>query len=818
MADLTYSLSIEDRQALQSLRSVQQQVATTTQSFQELGTAIRGLAVGAFIAQAFNMATAMNTISQSTGIALDRVLGFSQAMVASGGNIERARNGITDFVKNIGEAARGSGELQDAFAKAGVGIADLGRLSEQDLLRKTIAGLASMQDGAMRSSVAMKLFGESVKGVDLRSLNQNIDEFTARNQLNAENVQAAAAAQKNFATALGEIQMAVLAALKPISDMAVKITEVSDTLAKFVKAALEVAIVVAGFFAISRAISLLKAGFALLVTAVESLIAAFYSLRLTFEIILGYIARFFRGTPMFAKDIPFVERLTTLFDKLGQRMPFLKQGLDLAATGFGILGAAALAAWRIVKNFFEAKDDGSYDELERRRLAGIKDRQQAEEDVGRTVRDAITKELDDLNKLIRGYTLAGIEARKRLDFQTELMRATEEQRVVMQGMQDAEQTYLKTIEPILNRIAEIRNKGAAATDAEQRLLPVLTDSLKVISAEYERQLPLLQQSLQRQVEQIQAGKEMELIQTRLTALSERRVQVETAVRDIMMQGQEQVNRAYEDAATAKLPALQRQLREIELEEMRIGRAAKARLAEQYNDDPAALARMTDEIDAAVKRVIESRQAAAREITKDQTSFATGWQQAYQSYVESAANAAAQAKTAFETTTKAMEDAIVNFAKTGKLSFRSFLSSIVEMILRSNVQRLLAQMFGGGGGQNIFASLLGLGGGTAVQAAFSNTALGSSGFGTGLSYGNMDFGGFFAKGGRIGAGQYGIVGESGPEVVTGPATVSPMSGTTTVTYNINAVDVDSFRRLVATDPEFIFAVTEQGRRRLPSQRR
>jgi hypothetical protein len=44
------------------------------------------------------------------------------------------------------------------------------------------------------------------------------------------------------------------------------------------------------------------------------------------------------------------------------------------------------------------------------------------------------------------------------------------------------------------------------------------------------------------------------------------------------------------------------------------------------------------------------------------------------------------------------------------------------------------------------------------------------------------------------------------------------GSTNITYNINAVDASSFRNLVASDPEFIFAVTEQGRRRQPSQRR
>jgi hypothetical protein len=40
----------------------------------------------------------------------------------------------------------------------------------------------------------------------------------------------------------------------------------------------------------------------------------------------------------------------------------------------------------------------------------------------------------------------------------------------------------------------------------------------------------------------------------------------------------------------------------------------------------------------------------------------------------------------------------------------------------------------------------------------------------------------------------------------------------VTYYINAVDAMSFKQLVAQDPQFIYALTEQGRRSVPQTRR
>jgi hypothetical protein len=82
---------------------------------------------------------------------------------------------------------------------------------------------------------------------------------------------------------------------------------------------------------------------------------------------------------------------------------------------------------------------------------------------------------------------------------------------------------------------------------------------------------------------------------------------------------------------------------------------------------------------------------------------------------------------------------------------------------------------------------------------------------------------FANGGMIPTNGPVLVGERGPELLSGVGgrSVTPndaLGGTTTVTYNINAVDAVSFRNLIASDPEFMFAVTEQGRRRQPSQRR
>ena len=76
---------------------------------------------------------------------------------------------------------------------------------------------------------------------------------------------------------------------------------------------------------------------------------------------------------------------------------------------------------------------------------------------------------------------------------------------------------------------------------------------------------------------------------------------------------------------------------------------------------------------------------------------------------------------------------------------------------------------------------------------------------------------FAKGGYIKPGQVGLVGEKGPELISGPANITPLdnmsSRTTNVNYNIHAVDARSFTELLARDPGMIYSLSEMGRQKM-----
>lgn len=786
MADLNYTLSIDDQRAIQSLKTVQAQVKGTSDAFRGLGTAIAALATGAFVGSTLQMATALNNLSKSTGIALEAVVGFGQAFQASGGTIDRAADGISDLVKNIGEAARGSKELQNAFALAGVSLGDLGTLSERDILRKTIAGLAALPDSATRTAVGFKIMGESIKGVDLQRLNNDLDAFTQRAGPNAAGIAAAAAAQKNFAQASQNVQVELLAALKPISELAANITVASGAIKQFIAVALDIAAVAASFFLITKAFALVRGTIAAVTGVFTNLGTAIGGLRITF----GSLATQVRA----------VMREGAITDKtyagLAKRFNYLKTEIPLLGGALALLGAGATVAYRAVMRLFGAEQDSGADNqsaAETKRLQAYNDRAQAAIELKDRIVIVNAEEKKAIQDSIRGMQTASSEQLKRISLQTSLLRVNEETRFAVETTQEAEQNYLKAIEPMLAKIQAIREQGNKASATDIALLPVLQQGIAQITKQYEAQVPAVQGVIRARIEEMQVAKELELASAALLRQEQVRESTASAVNDIILQGQQRINDAYNEASLTALPAIQAQLRQIAIEEERIAQAARRRVAEQMGEDTTGLTDAITQINAAAAVITERRQQAAQQIYEEQNSFTAGWARAFSDYAATATNAATQAQAIFSTVTKSIEDSFVNFAKTGKLSVKDLFKSIAETILRSQIQSLLVQTFGGGGG----------GGGSFLGNLFS-----------------AFLGGGRAGGGPVSAGRAYTVGESGPEtfVPAGAGSIVPGAGAMTVTYNINAVDANSFRSMIAQDPEFLFAVTEQGRRRQPNQRR
>lgn len=192
--------------------------------------------------------------------------------------------------------------------------------------------------------------------------------------------------------------------------------------------------------------------------------------------------------------------------------------------------------------------------------------------------------------------------------------------------------------------------------------------------------------------------------------------------------------------------------------------------------------------------------------KQQKDFSAGWGKAYRQYVEDGNNSFARAGSMFSTLSRGFEDSMVRFVQTGKLSFKDLFNNLIAEAVRAQSNKLLSGILGSVGG-SFFGSLFGGG----SSGMFGGSVMGLPGY---------------AAGGSIPAGQLSVVGESGPELFLprSAGTIIPNSGlggqtnNTAVTYNISAVDAQSFKSMLARDPEFIHNVAEQGRRSMPIRSR
>ncbi|MDF2641786.1 MAG: phage tail tape measure protein lambda family, partial [Pseudomonas sp.] len=203
-----------------------------------------------------------------------------------------------------------------------------------------------------------------------------------------------------------------------------------------------------------------------------------------------------------------------------------------------------------------------------------------------------------------------------------------------------------------------------------------------------------------------------------------------------------------------------------------------------------------------------------DVEKAQGDWTKGATSAWANYLDSASNIAGQTKTLFGNAFSSMEDAVVNFAMTGKLSFADFTKSILadmariatrqasSALLSSLVGAATSYFTGGGGGNGLAAG----------SAGATSSNLGASSAGYSGSYFPQALGGawssgvqMFANGGAftnnivstptafgMAGGRAGVMGEAGPEAImpltrtsSGKLGVLAAGGGSGTTISINA---------------------------------
>lgn len=924
MADLEYTVGVNTKRAQKNLKKLQTTTAGTSEAFGKLRNAVAGLAIGNFIRTSFQAAAALDSLSQATGLAAETIVGFSTAFVNANGTIDRSRDALSDFTKNVGMAITESTELRRSFRALGIDMEEFVKLTPDERLKATVQALADLDDQSERVAIQLRIFGESFKGIPIDQVEQDLAKSIRTSGEAATAYRAAGEASRNLSNAITILRQELVIALAPLSDFVNKLSDTEEGTRKVIRGIVQFGTSLAGLLIVGKVASglfgLVGGVFALgrnlnKTRRVASRFVGTYKTFATTAKLAAASTALFRARLIALRFVG--AALLPLFGKIAAALFLISEAIR-AVTGAGLISWAARAGRALEETFVDAVNNlarflgilkETPDEKTVRlnvlgpedgpgtspgRPGGESGERSLERQAQQNTRlvDLLKEQKLQIDEVARSYAQRTENTIETLRQEQELLGLKEDERAVQQTINDFTRQYEQQVQSLRARLRQLNlepEKNAA-------LIERVNAALVEVTREYNAQLPVVEQ-LARENENIRQSQE---------AAAEAQRRVTSAVsqtNDFLVGLGDSTEDMRRELLELDMSPLERQISRIETQINRDAVNAIQNLYEELQevDDPAARQRIENQIErieSAAAQAIESQSRLAEQSFEHQRSFARGWEEAFKEYQDNATNAAKQAQRVFETTTRGIEDTIVDFAKTGKFEFKGLVTDILETIFRSNIQQVIAKVFNpdnfsGGGILGGIGDLLGIGGAgnplaqkgqnannplfvqevsgvgggiggigaartgggglggiisgvkNAVSGIFGGgnqprqIGMGSSsgflpgapGIGTVSSgiggifdtvknvakgVGSL-FGGFFATGGQIPPGRFGVVGESGPEIVSGPANVTPMSGGMSVTLNINAVDAQSFKSLVARDPEFIAAVAQKGAQAVPARR-
>ena len=734
----------------------------------KLKAALVGAALVSFGRSAIAAADAISDLADATDMTVPKIIEIQNALIASGGKADDASKLITQFYKSIDEAAQGSDKTQLALSKLGISFDMLKTGTPTELFDQAANGLKGITDPATKTALAIDIFGKSMIGVSPEKFAQQLEALRGTFEKQAADIERAADLNDKWEQSIFKIRLAFLEAFGPmIQGLAKLLSWLPEiiTLFKILGA------VIVGIF--------VATGLRTFVTLIGAAVKGVQALSSGFRLVRETL----KGGETVMKKVPL-----TAAEKLS--------ATGAAAGGVGLavgVGAAAIAL-----NLEGDKADAvtkTGDELQKQKGRAV--------EIGKELQS----QLNAVQNLADGYRRAAQANMDRLTLEVEMLGKSKDEQDIIKGTADINKRYADQTAALEEKKKGAKGATLALINKEiANLKDLQTSELDIFNItreqtrEYARQqqevkniLDYMEQMAQYQAEI--AGFQTQQDAARVSAFEQVKAQQEAF--DLLGQ-REQLEksimnmRGSDQESIKKLFDLEQQ-RKTQLE-------AIQKIQNLPYEGVGGMKQKMEEVNALYDERRTQIEATAALTKQEQDSFAYGWQQASEKYrnnIKTDAEYAAQQMSNF---TKGFEDAFVKFVQTGKLSIKDLANSMIADFARVQAQKMLSGLFGmgGGGGGGLFA-------------------------GIGKLFG-------FANGGIPPVGQPSIVGERGPElfVPQSAGRIIPNNqlggssnntvNNTAVTYSIQAVDAQSFKTLLARDPEFLHNVSEQGRRSMPIRSR
>ena len=196
-------------------------------------------AFAAMTYKALEFADAIADVATANEVAIGTVVKLSEALEQNGGKAENASKMLSSFTAFVDKAATGSFEAQKSFKDVGVSLKDLGSMSMEQLLAKTLRGIEKMPDNLTAMARSMEFFGKAVKGVAIGDLARDMDHVNHLTEIQEKSIKDAgdawdklnARTHQTLLTFTEFIGTPALKFLNWLEDVSKEAEKVSDTFA-----------------------------------------------------------------------------------------------------------------------------------------------------------------------------------------------------------------------------------------------------------------------------------------------------------------------------------------------------------------------------------------------------------------------------------------------------------------------------------------------------------------------------------------------------------------------------------------------------------